>query len=110
MSYRIEFVRDAAGEVKSLPRHARNQAVELSAALAANPRPARAFELRLAPDIYRIWLASRWRIAYQVDDDEACVYVLRIRDKQEVAFDTVPPWMRDSATWDQAAEANARKR
>ena len=44
-------------------------------------------------------------MAYQVDDEGGCVYVLHVRQRQEIAFDTLPPWIREGASWGESAEA-----
>jgi mRNA-degrading endonuclease RelE of RelBE toxin-antitoxin system len=49
-------------------------------ALAANPRPRDAKELRGMPGRYRIRL-SKWRIIYRVDDENQVVLILRVRRK-----------------------------
>ena len=69
MSYRIEVSPEVRREIKALSGYVRAQARKLIQALGENPRPARAKELRDKPNIYRIWLAGRWRIAYEINDD-----------------------------------------
>ena len=97
MSYRIELVPEARSEIKALPGHVRCQALELLEALSHDPRLARARELERRPAIYRIWLAKRWRVAYQVAGDERAVVVLCVRRSERIDFDSLPPWARDSA-------------
>lgn len=58
-------------------------------ALASEPRPPRAKELSGKPSIYRIWLAGRWRIAYQVDDDLLVRRILRVRRKDDIEYETL---------------------
>ncbi len=86
MSYRIELHREALFELKALPAHIRAQAIELIDLLAVTPRPPRAKELRDKPGIYRIWLARRWRIAYEIDDEQQTVIVRRIRRKTDIDY------------------------
>jgi mRNA-degrading endonuclease RelE of RelBE toxin-antitoxin system len=38
------------------------------------------------PGIYRIWLAGRWRIVYQVDDTQQLVTILRVRLKDDIDY------------------------
>lgn len=71
MSYQIKVPPEVRKEIKDLPGHVRAQARQLISALGENPRPSRAKELRGKPNIYRIWLAGRWRIAYEIDDEDA---------------------------------------
>ena len=54
-----------------------------------NPKPSRVKELRGKPDIFRIWLAGRWRIAYQVDDAQQVVVILRVRLKEDIDYDSL---------------------
>lgn len=108
MSYRIELVPPARAEIRALPGYVRYQALELAAALGREPRPPRARRLesstsgatpKARPDLYRIWLASRWRVAYEVDDNAERVLILCLRRKQDVDFDTLPSWMHDSGAY-----------
>ena len=105
MSYRIELIPPARAEIRALPGHVRHQALELASDLGQEPRPPRAKRLDLPPsgvapkarpDLYRIWLAGRWRVSYEIDDEAGRVLVLCLRRKQDVDFDTLPSWMHDS--------------
>ena len=96
MSYRIELVPEARAEIKALPGHVRCQALELVAALSRDPRPARAAELESRPAIYRIWLARRWRVAYEIGDETGAVLVLCVRRNERIDFDSMP-WLRDAS-------------
>ncbi len=107
MSYRTELIPPACDEIRALPGHVRAQVLELIGALGLEPRPPRAKSLRLPPsgatlsdepDVYRIWLAGRWRVAYEIDDDARCILVLCLRRKESIDFDTVPSWMHESGT------------
>ncbi len=95
MSYLIEIAPPARSDVRQLSAYLRGQVLSLVGALAREPRPARAKRLREAPEIYRIWLACRWRIAYEVDEEEQRLIVLRVRDKDRFAFDSLT-WMSES--------------
>ncbi len=90
MSYRIEIGPTARREIKSLSGYRRAQARQIIGALALDPRPARAKELLAEPAIYRIWLARRRLIAYEIDDREERIRILRVRPKQEVDFERIP--------------------
>ncbi len=98
MSYRIELVPEARSEIKALPGYVRCQAMELLEALSREPRPARARELSGEPEIRRIWLGRRWRVAYEVDDGAGAVVVLCVRRKVRVDYESLPPWVQDSAS------------
>ena len=92
MSYRIEVRRDALHELEALPAAVRAQARLLIQALGSHPRPGRARQLRGMqlllgmPDIYRIWLAARWRIAYAIADEDLLIRILQIRRREDVDF------------------------
>ena len=89
MSYQIELHREALAELKALPASVRAQAIALIDLLAATPRPPRAKELRDKPGIYRIWLAGRWRIAYEIDDEQQTIVVRRIWRKSDIDYDSL---------------------
>lgn len=87
MSYQIELVPTALDELKALPGYIRPQARHLITQLAHHPRPQRARQLRDKPGIYRIWLATHWRIVYEVDDNAQRVLIRRIRRKTDTTYD-----------------------
>lgn len=89
MSYQIEILRSVQKEIRELPGHVRAQAYQLINELGENPRPDRAKELRDKPNIYRIWLAGRWRIAYQIDDNFERIRILRVRLKDNIDYDSL---------------------
>ncbi|PYS39490.1 MAG: type II toxin-antitoxin system RelE/ParE family toxin [Acidobacteria bacterium] len=89
MSYQVEIARPAQIEIKALPGHVRAQARQLINSLKEIPRPTRAKQLRDKPNIYRLWLVRRWRIAYLIDDDLKLVRVLRIRRKEIIDYETL---------------------
>ena len=89
MSYRIKIDREAEQEVRNLPAHVRAQARQIVSALAQNPRPYRAKELRSKPGVYRVWLAGHWRIAYRIDDSQQFVIILRVRRKEDIDYDSL---------------------
>jgi mRNA-degrading endonuclease RelE of RelBE toxin-antitoxin system len=96
VSYRIELIPPACDEIQALPGSVREQALELVAALADEPRPARARQLESRPEIHRIWLAGKWRVAYEVDDEARRLLILCLRREGEIDFDTLPSWMHES--------------
>jgi len=89
VSYQVEIARPAQIEIKALPGHVRAQARQLINSLKEIPRPTRAKQLRDKPNIYRLWLVRRWRIAYLIDDDLKLVRVLRIRRKEIIDYETL---------------------
>jgi mRNA interferase RelE/StbE len=58
----------------------RQRARRVIQSLAQEPRPAGSKELQDQPGLYRIRL-DRWRIIYQIDDENQIVTLLRIRLK-----------------------------
>ena len=89
MSYRVEISPLAQKEIRSLPGYVRAQAIQLIDALAENPKPSRAKELRDKPNIFRIWLAKSWRIAYEVDDESKVIIILRVRQKESIDYESL---------------------
>ncbi len=89
MSYRIEISPSARQEIRALPGHVRAQALRLIDELAKNPRPPRAKELDGLQNIFRIWLAGRWRIVYSVDDDLVILLILRVRRKEDIDYQSL---------------------
>ena len=89
MSYQIKVPPEVQKEIKDLPGHVRAQARQLISALGESPRPSRAKELRGKPNIYRIWLAGRWRIAYEIDDELKLVRILRVRRKERIDYESL---------------------
>lgn len=87
MSYRIKVSPEAGKELRALPGHVRAQALQLIEQLGHDPRPVRAKELRERDAIFRIWLAGRWRVVYQIDDDQ--VLILRVRRKEDIDYSGV---------------------
>lgn len=86
MDYSIDLSTPAKQEIRDLPGYVRTQARQLINELAKNPRPPRAKELRDKPNIYRIWLAGRWRIAYEIDDTAQLIHILRVRSKEQIDY------------------------
>lgn len=91
MSYRVKVSPEAIKEIKALPGHVRAQARQLIRALGNDPRASRAKELRGKPNICRIWLAGRWRIAYEIDDELGHVRILRVRRKERIDYESLEP-------------------
>jgi len=89
VSYQIKIIPSAEQEIRALPAYVRAQARQLVPALARSPRPSRAKELCDNPGTYRIWPAGRWRIVYQMDDDQQVVIILRVRLKEDIDYDSL---------------------
>jgi mRNA-degrading endonuclease RelE of RelBE toxin-antitoxin system len=79
--YRLEYSEDVRRAIRTLPGFYRQQVKRIVAGLADDPFPASAEALRdPIPSGYKIPV-SGWRIIYQVDEADLCVYVLDIRRK-----------------------------
>ncbi len=89
MSYRVEISPEAQKELKALSGSVRAQAIKLLHGLSENPRLPRAKELRDKPNIYRIWLAKKWRIAYRLEEDPKRVIILRVRLKEYIDYESL---------------------
>ncbi|NJL29079.1 MAG: hypothetical protein HC897_14945, partial [Thermoanaerobaculia bacterium] len=76
-------------------------------ALTLEPRPRRARELDSHLSVYRLWLASRWRVAYHVDDERRRVVILCVREKADVLYDNLPSWASESEEMAQIAARGA---
>ncbi len=89
MSYRVEISPDAQEEIKALSGYVRAEALKLLHSLRDNPRLPRAKELRDKPNVYRLWLAKKWRLVYRVEEDQKRVLVLRVRRKERIDYESV---------------------
>lgn len=89
MSYRVEVSLPAQKEIRTLPGYVRAMARQMICELMQNPRPSRAKQLHDKPGIYRLWLARRWRIAYEVDDGLQRIRILRVRLKERIDYDSL---------------------
>lgn len=89
MSYTLEFTSQAYQEQAALPGHVRAELRRLIPELLRNPRPPRATELRGKPNIYRIWLARRWRLAYTINEEQQHIIVLRVRLKDDIDYESL---------------------
>jgi mRNA-degrading endonuclease RelE of RelBE toxin-antitoxin system len=87
VSYRVDVPPPVRKEIERLPGHVRAQVRQLIRELRDDPRPPRAKELRDKPNVYRIWLATKWRVAYRVDDDSQHVLLLRVRLKEFMDYE-----------------------
>jgi mRNA-degrading endonuclease RelE of RelBE toxin-antitoxin system len=89
VSYRVDIDPSAGKDLDLLPGYVRAQALQMFRLLKDKPKPPRAKELRGKPGTYRIWLAGRWRIAYQVDDAQQVIIILRVRLKEDIDYDSL---------------------
>lgn len=87
MRYQIEISSSAQKEIGSLPGYVRAQALKLIDSLGENPKPSRAKELRDKRNIYRIWLATKWRIVYEIDEEFQIILIMRVRRKEQIDYE-----------------------
>ncbi len=80
MTYRVKLSKAIQRQMQALPGHIRPLARKRILALAEKPRPDDAKELEGHPDYYRIWyriwVGGRFRIVWQMIDDEQLVDIL----------------------------------
>jgi mRNA interferase RelE/StbE len=84
-TYRIEYAPEIRAELRRVPGNYRQRFRRIIEALAQNPRPQYAIELRDRPNRYRIRV-DKWRLVYEVEDDVLLILVLRIGQKTGPEF------------------------
>jgi mRNA-degrading endonuclease RelE of RelBE toxin-antitoxin system len=89
VNYQVEVPPPVRKEIEGLPGYVRAQTRQLIRELKENPKPPRAKELRDKPNVYRIWLATKWRIAYRVEEDPKRVVILRVRLKELIDHESL---------------------
>ena len=75
--------REAKRELRRLPRHILQSALESIRALATDPYPSGCSKLKGHASLYRVRVGD-WRIVYDVDDALRTVTVLRVASRGEV--------------------------
>lgn len=83
MSYRIEFTAAAAGQVRKLPRPARDTVLDAIEDLGEDPRPHGVRKLSGELTAWRIRVGD-YRVIYDVFDAELLVSVVRAAHSREV--------------------------
>jgi len=89
VSYQVDVPPPVRKEIASLPGYVRAEVRQLIRELQQEPTPLRAKELREKSNIYRIWLATKWRVAYQVDEESQRVLLLRVRLKKFMDYESL---------------------
>ncbi len=82
MAYRIEIDRQALKALAALPKKVQRQIAQRIDALAEEPFPPEARQIKGQDDIWRIRSGS-YRIAYTVRQKVLCVLILRIGDRKD---------------------------
>ena len=80
MPYRVRVSAVAEDDIRRLPGNVRQRIRRLVGALAGEPRPSRARELRGMAGLFRLRVDD-WRVIYAVDDRDRVVVVLAVRRK-----------------------------
>lgn len=89
MSYQVDVPPPVRKEIEGLPGYVRAQIRQLIRELRDDPKPPRAKELRGKPNVYRIWLATKWRVAYRVNEDSQHLLLLRVRLKEFMDYESL---------------------
>lgn len=89
MPYKIRIAPEAHREIKVLSGYIRSPVSKIIHHLSKEPRPSFAKELQGKSTMYRIRLLDKWRIVYQIKDDEEVVVILRVRRKEDVDYDSL---------------------
>lgn len=88
--YEVRITATAAKELDKLPRKKDRQAVTRRIRdLAAEPRPAGCAKLSGHSDLYRV-RQGRYRIIYEIEDDQLVVLVIRVADRKDVYRRGIP--------------------
>ena len=79
MSYQLKYTAEAKDALPTIPGYYRQQIRRAIESLTANPRPGIA-EVTKQPNRFKIKF-DRWRVIYDVNDEDEVVRILRIRPK-----------------------------
>jgi len=82
MAYRIEIDRQALKALAALPKKVQRQVAARIDALAEEPFPPDALQIKGQDDIWRI-RSGTYRIAYTVRRNVLCILVLRVGDRKD---------------------------
>lgn len=80
MRYQLKYTAEAKAALPAIPGYYRQQIRRAIESLAENPRPGVA-ELTRQPNRFKIKL-DRWRLIYDVNDEDEVIRILRIRPKR----------------------------
>jgi mRNA interferase RelE/StbE len=83
MTYRIEFVKQAAKQFKALPTQEQQRLQYKIDALEIEPRPSGVVKLAGEEDLYRIRVGD-YRIIYRIQDNQFLILVVKIGHRREV--------------------------
>jgi mRNA interferase RelE/StbE len=83
MTYQIEFVKQAAKQLRALPAQEQERLQPKIDALVTEPRPIGAIKLAGEESLYRIRVGD-YRIIYSIQDDQLLVLVVKIGHRRDV--------------------------
>ncbi len=83
MTYQIEFVKQAAKQLRALPAQEQERLQPKIDALATEPRPIGVIKLAGEENLYRIRVGD-YRIIYSIQDDQLLVLVVKIGHRRDV--------------------------
>ena len=83
MAYAVVLKPAARRDLRKLPDDVRRRIASRIDALAGDPRPSGAEDLRGEPDLYRVRVGE-YRILYQIESKALVVLVVRIGHRREV--------------------------
>ncbi len=87
MTYQVRLSRAIRQRLHDLPGNTRNIAQNRILSLAEQPRPQDAKELEGHPGYYRVWIATRFHLVWQVIDEEMIVDILYVGPKLPDLYD-----------------------
>lgn len=83
MTYRIEFIKQAAKQFRALPIKEQQRLKPKVDALAEEPRPAGVVKLSGEEDLYRIRVGN-YRVIYAIEDNQLRILVVKVGHRREV--------------------------
>jgi mRNA interferase RelE/StbE len=84
--YQLHYKKSVEKDLRSLSGNIRKAVVHKIHALASEPRPAGAKQIRGSDKIYRLRQAN-YRILYRVDDDVLTILIVKVGHRREIYRD-----------------------
>jgi mRNA interferase RelE/StbE len=83
VNYRIEFVKQAAKQFKSLPYQVQQKLKPQIDSLITDPRPSGVVKLSGQDNLYRIRVGN-YRVIYSIQDNQLLVLVVKVGHRKDV--------------------------
>jgi len=80
--YEVYLERHASDDLRQLPKHVYDRAIQRVRGLGENPRPAGCRKLEGAISDWRLRVGD-YRVIYEIDDSQKRVNVMRIKHRRE---------------------------